>query len=258
MTITTATLAGVDSTTIADLIITSVRRQATPTVRDVYMDVPGRPGAWHFGEAGGDRDLTLGLLVASASFADRRSTVRAVGRWLWPNVDEDGERELYLSDEPDRYELVTLADTVDLDELLDTGQGSATFRAAPYALDALEDTAVLNLTAGAPTDTVDVAAGVDLANELPIVIEVTPANDMPAGFTLTVRDTVALTYSGAVLTGQTVTVNTETLTVDLDGTAALTATAGAFPKLVAGPNLVELDAGGAGATVTLTWRRRYV
>ena len=257
MTITTVTLAGTASTTIADLVITAVRRQATPTVRDIYVDVPGRPGAWHFGEAAGDREITLGLLIAADSLADRRSTVRAVGRWLWPAYGEDGERQLVLDDEPDRYELVTLAESVDVDELLETAQGSATFRAAPFAFAATEDTANLTLSPGSPVEIVTVSPSVDLANELPVVVDVTAQADLTGGFSLSLAG-AELTYSADVLSGSTVTIDTDTLTVSHDGAAALTATTGAFGKFTAGDNTVEWVAGSGGALVDVTWRRRYV
>ncbi|MFG0329220.1 MAG: distal tail protein Dit [Phycisphaerales bacterium] len=256
MTITTASLDGVDSTTIADLIITGVRRQATPSVRDVYLDVPGRPGAWHFGEAPGDRELTLGVLIGSSTLAARRSSVRELGRWLWPGVGVDGERELILSDEPDRYELVTLTDALEVDELMETGEGAVTFRTAPYALDVNEDTANLVLSPGGPSDTVTVTPSADLANEVPFVATITPQAAI-GGFDLVVNSGTALSYSSNVAGGETVTVDTETLSVLHNGQAALTATSGAFAKLAPGDNIVEVITDDT-VDVAVTWRRRYV
>ena len=255
MTITTATLGGVDSSSIADLVITGVRRQVTPAVRDVYLEVPGRAGAWHFPERGGDRELELGLLLASSSFAGRRTAARAVGRWLWPAADLAPRRQLIVSDEPDRYDLVALADAVDVDELLETGQGSATFRTGPFSYSTTQDTADLTLTPSSSLDTFDIAAGADLANELPFRVTLTPQLAI-GGFILTVNE-VELTYGNAVAGGEVVTVDTDTLSVLLQGQPALTSVTGAFATLAAGTNTVELSADQA-VDLSFTWRRRYV
>ena len=255
MTTTIATLDGVASTTIADLYITGVRRQVLPAVRDVYLEVPGRAGSWHFPEQGGDRELTLGLLIGSDTFAERRASARALGRWLWPSTDLAARRPLILDDEPDRYELVAVADTVDLDELLETGQGSVTFRTGPYALAVTEDTDTLTLTTGTPADTLDVAAADDLANDLPFTVEVTPSG-VTNGFTLTINGDV-LVYEDSVAGGETITVDTDTLSVLADGAPALTAVAGTFARLQAGTNNVELAADTT-TELAFAWRRRYV
>ena len=255
MTITTATLDGVPSTSIADLVITGVRRQATPAVRDVYLDVPGRAGSWHFAERGGDRELTLGFLLASSTFDGRRAAARALGRWLWPTDLSAGRRPLVVDDEPDRYELVTLADAPEVDELLETGQGSVTFRTGPYALDVTEDTANLTLTQVNPADTLTVTAADDLANEIPYTVTLTPSAVI-GSFTLAVNGD-ALTFGDSVAGGDTVTINTETLSVLHNGQPALTSVSGAFGRLQAGLNNVELTVDNS-TDLAFTWRRRYV
>lgn len=258
MTDTTITYAGVSSATIAGLYVENVSRDITPGIRDVYVDVPGRAGSWHFPEEGADRGLSVEFAVVGDTLELRRSALREVGRWLYRR----GRAKLIISDEPDRFVEASLASAISAEERLTLARFSAEFRTSPYAYSVAIDTDTV-----VGTDTVTVTPSDDLADEMFPSVEVTAAGALPSGFTLTVAGR-ELVYGSAVSAAGKVTISAVSSTVttgadtdtDLDGTfdvadLRMTAVSGQFPRLYSGANTVTVT---GGATAVLRWRRRYV
>lgn len=249
--IVVATLGGVSSADIDGLVITGVTRQITPTIRDTYLDVPGRAGSWYFAEAPGDRELTLEVAITAASFADRRAAVRKLGRWLYSNE----QRELVLDDEPGRYELAQLAGAPELAELVEIGRGSVTFRVGPFAISETLDEVSGTLTAGGDSTVITVTPTDDLADTIPPVITIEPTGPL-TGFTLGLGGD-ELIYDGPIAGSDVVVITTETLSVTLNAEPALTNVAGVFGSLVSGANTLTWDSDGA-AVITAEWRARFI
>jgi predicted phage tail component-like protein len=249
--IVVATLGGVSSADIDGLVITGVTRQITPTIRDTYLDVPGRPGSWYFAEAPGDRELTLEVAITAATFAERRAAARKLGRWLYSNE----QRQLVLDDEPGRYELAQLAGAPELAELVNLGRGSVPFRVGPFAISETLDEATGTLTAGGDSTVITVTPADDLADTIPPVITIEPTGPL-TGFTLGLGGN-ELVYDGPIAGSDVILITTETLSVTLNGDPALTNVAGVFGSLVSGANTLTWESDGA-AVISAEWRARFI
>lgn len=250
-------LDGVSSSTIPELEVENVTRQMVPSLRDSYLDVPGRAGSWLFEEAAGDRSVAIRFALVGDDIAGRRAAVREVGRFLYA----PGRRKLIISDEPDRFDWARISEAPTADELLRRGRAEATFRTGPYS----ESTAIQTDTIAASGD-LTVPAEDGLADELVPVVVVT-ATAAIAGFTLTTNG-VDLVYGSAMALGAKVTINSIAATVttgdstdtdlvgDFDGALlAMTAVDGDFPTLTVGANPIVLT---AGISTSWEWRSRYV
>ena len=252
---------GVDSLDIPELYVVEVARQITPGIRDVYVDVPGRDGAWTFPEAAGDRSVSVEFAIVGDSQALRRAAVRKAARWLYKTGPA---RKLVIGDEPDRFTWAKLGAAPDASEAYNLGRFSVEFRTAPYD----EETTISTATI-VGSDSVTVTDSDDLADRMLPVYEITAdGSGLPSGFTLTANGR-SLVYGSAIAAGQTVTVSALSSTVttgastdtDLDGTysiglLAMTAVSGQFPYLVAGANAITIT--GAGTTVDVSYRRRFI
>ena len=252
---------GVDSADIPELYVVNITRQMTPGVRDVYVDVPGRDGAWQFAEAAGDRTLSVEFAIVGDSQAERRAAVRKAGRWLYKYGPA---RKLVLGDEPDRFTWAKLAAAPEVSEAYNLGRFSVEFRTGPY-----DEETTITTASIVGSDTVTVTDTDDLADDILPVYEITAgAGGLPSGFTLTIG-TRSLVYGSAITAGNTVTVSAISSTVttgastdtDLDGTydpslLAMTAVSGQFPRLSPGANALVIT--GAATEVDVHYRRRYI
>lgn len=264
MTDTYLELDGVSSSDITELVVEDVVRQMTPTIRDSYLDVAGRPGAWRFDEAAGDRSLAVKFAAVGDTNADRRAALRRAGAFLYGTGR--GARKLVISDEPDRFVYAKLAETPSAEELLRLGRFTATFRTSPFAEAVAPSSATIAGTGIGWTDTVTVPAEVGLIDRLAPSVEVT-ATGSASYFAFNING-VTIYYGGAITAGTKVTVSTISATVtagadtdtELDGTfdpsaLAMTSVAGDFPYLVPGANLVT---GQGPISLAFRWRARYV
>lgn len=253
----TFSLDGVSSSTIPEIVVEDVTRQIVPSVRDSYLEVPGRSGSWLFEEEAGDRPLGIRVALVGESVAERREAVRKAARFIYA----PGRRKLIISDEPDRFLWAKIADAPRSDELLARGRFEATFRTGPFA----ESTAISTATVAASGNLV-VPDEDGLADFFEPVVVVTATGPV-SGWTITTNG-VALSYGSAMTSGAKVTVSTIAATVttgdsidtELVGlfngaNLAMTAVDGDFPKLSAGANPVVLS---AGISTAWKWRARYV
>lgn len=260
------TLAGVAlSSAVPEALVVKPTRPLVGRRRDVFIDIPGKAGAWTFPEQPGDRTLEFDIDIQAASFEERRAAVVALADWC----DLGARAALIVSDEPDRYHEVILDNDPNPDEWLVAGTITLEFRAGPYSLSTVISSETLAVAgAGSDTDTFTIP---DTIWAEP-VIEVTPTNGTITGFTITING-VALSYTGPTITsGNTVTINTisDTVTSGASGDTMLTGAynpgallmglvSGEFPILDPGENTWALTWDGTATTVTveITWRRRY-
>lgn len=92
--------------------------QASPSLRNSYVTVPGKSGVADFGCDSAERNIVVRCGVyPQKSFAALVSVLDSVAEWLDPSR---GLQELVLDDVPDRYFLSRLSDAVDCDRLLRT------------------------------------------------------------------------------------------------------------------------------------------
>jgi predicted phage tail component-like protein len=263
---TVVTLNGVDSdVAVSDLEILRVRRGFLGARRDVFVEVPGRPGSWAFREEPGDREISITCDIQSSSFANRRAAVRSLANWADTPA---GPVRLIVDDEPDRFWLVMVGDPYDPEEWLNYVEDfDIVWRASPYA----QATAISTETiAGAGSDE---SGTFDIPDELvtPLEIAVTPTNGTLTGLEVLLNGDT-LEWVGSVADDATLTISSISSTV-VDGDSIdaqlvgrydptfldMAGVSGDFPLLIPDTNVFDFDWTGTATAVTfdLRWRRRY-
>ena len=252
------------STAVPELLVVAVRRELLGARRDVFIDVPGKPGSYAFAEEPGDRFLRIEFDILGDSFEDRRDAVRRLAEWA---DTPSGTVPLAIDDEPGRYSEAMLTGGLAVEEWLVRGSGELEYRVGPYSLADVATTETIALS-GSPDSASFSAADEIIAYP---IIELTPTNGTLTSFALDLNgDTVS--WSGLVLDDQTVTISSISVTitqganvdVNLTGTfnvedLDMADADGVFPLIVPGSNSLDLSWTGTATNVTveITWRRRY-
>ena len=254
------------STAVPEAVVVQVTRPLVGKRRDVFADVPGKAGSWHYPEEPGDRMISAKIHLLADSFAERRDAVNRLAAWC----DLGRRAQLIVDDEPDRYHDAILDNEPDPNEWLTAADDiTLRFRATPYALAVTPSTETLAIS-GAGTDSGSFVIDDEVYGEP--VIEVTPTDGTLTGFTITIGSD-SLSYGGpTVLSGDTVTISSisDTVTAGLSTDTMLTGAyiaasltmgqiTGTFPLLTPGTNAWEFSWTGTATAVTveISWRRRF-
>ena len=227
-----------------------------PATRDNYLAIPGRHGDWDFGFDFEGRAIELEVVIRASSEAELWSRARSIAAWLDP---AKGERPLSLDAEPDKYYKARLAGAVTVEPVA-AGIGRATlpFRASdPFAY-AVEDDVFTYAGPGLYQFT---RKGTAPSHPR---FEITGTSPASGRFTITLNGK-AIRYTGALAAGETLVLDSETLTAYRQTPqGALSAIAGLdsldFPVAVPGSNTLALAVEG-GATLTqarITCRSRWL
>lgn len=92
--------------------------QASPSLRNSYVTVPGKAGVADFGSDSAERHVIVRCgVMPQRNFASLVSVLDDMVEWLDP---AKGLQELVLDDVPDRYFMARLSESVDCDRLLRT------------------------------------------------------------------------------------------------------------------------------------------
>lgn len=90
--------------------------QASPSLRNAYVTVPGKAGVVDFGATNAERIITVRCnIFPQRTFTALVETLDAMAEWLNP---EYGLKQLVLDDVPDRFFMARLTDTVDCERVL--------------------------------------------------------------------------------------------------------------------------------------------
>lgn len=90
--------------------------QASPSLRNSFVTIPGKPGVADFGSNITERIITVRCnIYPQHGFAALVEVLDAMAEWLNP---EHGLHQLVLDDVPDRYFSARLTDAVDCDRLI--------------------------------------------------------------------------------------------------------------------------------------------
>lgn len=255
------TWGGDDSSDIDGLIFEKIDRGMFGDVMDTEMQMPGRDGAWVFGDARGNRSiLARGRVIQPIS--DRRDFVGQVGRWL----DRSGYQDLVFSDQPDRYWRAYLKSAPSTDEWKSQGKFGLEWRSEPYSYSISLSEVCITATGGADSGSFNVPD--DMA-AYP-VIEITPLNGTITYYTLAI-ETTEIAVSGIIQSGNTQTVSSVsyTITGGINAEAELNGAymanplwtvdaSGEFPVLVVGTNDWTFSWEGTATSVRICvyWRER--
>lgn len=260
-----ATWNGTASSAYSGFYVNRVDRGAWGNPRSVDLDVPGRAGSWHFTEQRGLRQVSVTCTLVASAVSARRDSLAEVFDW----IDVIGRKELYFSDQTDRYWSASLSSGINVDEAVRLGRFTIQFDAEPYALaSALTEECFTGVTVPSDSDTFSMTGPVSVDPEITIV----PTGGTLTAFTLTVNGD-ALSWSGTVANGATLTISSISSTV-LQGasgdtmltgafdTSALDMTdvSGFFPVLVPGTNswsIADVTGGCTSLTICFKYRKRY-
>lgn len=258
-------LDGIDlSTAVPTAEILRVRRGFLGARRDVYVEIPGRPGSWVFPEEPGDRYVSAEIDILASSFALRRQAVREIADWA---DTPTGAVRLIVDDETDRFWDVVLDTPNDPEEWLNFATFEIVWRAAPYA-----QAVTISDETIAGTGTTE--AGTFVAPDgvvAPPEIAVTPTNGTLTSLGLTLNG-YTLDWSGSLADDAPMTISTISSTVvsaasidpnligrydpnELD----MANVSGEFPFIIPGTNSFDFEWTGTATAVTfdIRWRRRY-
>jgi predicted phage tail component-like protein len=90
--------------------------QASPSLRNSFVTIPGKPGVADFGSDIAEKTITLKCSVyPKYRFSELVATLDNLAEWLDP---EKGTKQLVLDDVPDRYFTARLQDAVDCERLI--------------------------------------------------------------------------------------------------------------------------------------------
>ena len=161
-------------------IVKSVDRPILPTLRKREIVIPGRHGTWDFeGNTYENRIISVEFKYRGTTFNDLRLQARDIAQWLSQTI----YKELIFSDEPDKYYLAKIYDSIGLQNILRAGQGSIRFECKPFAYKLTEDITSATITANGQTLAV-VLAG---TAETPEIITLTNQGSSISAFTLEIE-----------------------------------------------------------------------
>lgn len=213
------------------------RFELLPGTRDYFEEVPGRHGEIDFGAELQARILELhcAIEVSPSEWPAKRLEI---AKYLNPLL---GTQTLTFADEPGKVYHVRYAGKIDVIKYPYAREFTIPFRMCnPFITGAIQKELI-----GSGTAVND--GNIATPFTLTIQGEVTNPSVVVAGYTMT--------YTGTVAIGSALVIDTDKLTVTLDGANALPNYNGVFPKLQPGNNSVTAAAAG---TTTIRWYDRWI
>ena len=120
--------------------------QASPSLRNAYVSIPGKPGVADFGSDAAERMITVRCnIFPQRGFAALVAVLDGMAEWLNPTL---GLKRLVLDDVPDRYFLARLSEAVDCERLIQSA-GAFDLRFVcpdPYAYALVDETFTITAT----------------------------------------------------------------------------------------------------------------
>lgn len=219
------------------LVLQDSRYDLMPSLKEFTDEVPGRHGEINFGNKLGSRLLELHVASIDGLTPEQKEFLkRDFAKYLNPVA---GAKNLVFSDDLEKTYVVKYAGKIDLTQYADWMEFVIPFKMAnPYIVGSFEKK--------------QTGSGTLINNgnvETPVTIEIAGAITNPS----ITFGTYILTYTGTIPAGQTLVVDTEKMTVTLNGVNVLNNWSGGFPKLQPGDTSVTAD-----SKITFIWRERWV
>lgn len=252
------------------IIMRSKNRQLLPAGNDQYKEIPGMDGSYLFPDTLKDRYIDIDCAVLETSLLALRQKARQISAWL----HTPARAKLIFDDEPGVFYWAKLINPVDLQQMFVLGEFSLQFRCLPYAYSVSPVVVEQELASG---------ESITLANagtaNTPVFIEITNPSvtgyaafpalgagvcpdlsmaSLDRGMALTINGDIC-SFLGPIDVGKKVYVDTDRMTVQLDGTNALRYHDGGFPVLAAGDStVVYTSPNGCRAKVKITYNERWL
>lgn len=213
------------------------REDLLPGTRENVEKVPGRHGEIDFGSEFEPRIFEL-RVDKSMDPATREQLKRTFAKWLNPLK---GAKPLIYADDVEKTYQVKYAGKIDPEQYPNFLEFTIPFKAGdPFIIGTFEKS---HTGSGVLTN--------EGTHETPVVITiqgpVTNPSVQVSGSTLT--------YTGSLADGDTLAIDTGTMTVKFNGVNAVASYSGGYPKLQPGDTVVMAAAAG---TTTFKWRDRWI
>jgi predicted phage tail component-like protein len=121
---------GAHSYTDYNIIAKSVNRPILPALIKRELTIPGKHGTYDFGDnTYENKIITVSIHYVGTSFNGLRLHARDIAAWLSQTV----YKVLIFDDEPDKYYLAKIYNSVGLENFLRLGKASLQFECLPFA-----------------------------------------------------------------------------------------------------------------------------
>lgn len=251
------------------LIVLDVKTSILPPIATQTVDIPGMPGTDYIRSVYGVRKLDVKVGYHGANLADFRSKMREWAGWLKPGKLE----QLIFDDEPDKYYMAVLDGSTDLSQIVAYGDGTLSFICPDpfaYAVNSqivLWDAPYQGTTTLTNNGTEECGVKITIEASSGANMDMTAAGigstnygtaSSTSGVEITIGG-VSVKYTGQILSGDVVVIDTGELTVTKNGVNALQYWSGDFPKLPAGTiDVSEFDQSGNGASIKFDYTERWI
>jgi predicted phage tail component-like protein len=262
------TLDDVTAKELGIVMIGTSRRPILPPTVDRTIAIPGRNGAWDFGADVGPRQINLDCALIEQNAVALQLAVEKLAAILVDGYGKPRTMRLVFDLRPDRYYMVRYSGSLDIDRIIGLGRFTLPFIAFdPYPRSItgtdgviMDSYIILNSYirlndawkfAITGPQTVEVNNWGTLASEPEIVIT--------GSFTALSITANGKTFGySSAISGQTLVIDCERMTVKLNGANALAGMTGDFPALMPGINEISINGTGLNCTVSFNFHPKYV
>ena len=259
-------------------IVKSVDRPILPTLNKKEITIPGRHGTWDFeGNTYENRIISVEFKYQGTTFNNLRLKAREIAQWL----SQTTYKELTFSDEPDKYYLAKIYDSIGLQNVLRTGQGNIKFECKPFALYQVTSGEDVILDSDLPLDsdilldpvdafTVAVTGNTTFAINYWGTQEVGLGSPDGSKFDIVITGsftTLSITLNGKVI-NYTAAVASQVITIDnvnatvkngtINKLSDCTGNLDTFLKLISGMNIATITGTGLNCSILFDFRNQYL
>lgn len=261
-------LAGIDPNSIGLRVLRETARPGLPSTRDRVLTIPGRNGAWDFGADMEPRSFSLECAFLTRRSTELQQSIETLASLLVDAYGRPKTVELVFSSRPDRSYRVRYSGSLPIQRVAGLGKFSlpmVAFDPYPRSItgsdDVILDSDIL-LDSDVRLDdqwsfTVSAAGTYQVDNWGTLALE--PEIVVSGSFS-----TLAITSNGktfsynSAISGQTLTIDCEKMTVKLNGTNALAGMSGNFIALLPGINQVSIGGTGLNCSVSFNFHPKFV
>lgn len=242
-------------------------RPIAPATVDRFLSIPGRNGLLDFGADVGARYFNLDCRVITRNYLELQEVIERIASALLDGYGRPKTVKIVLDSRPDRYYLVRYSGSLSIDRLFGLGSFILPLVAVdPYARSLTSSDSVI-LDSDILLDS-DIRLDDDWSYQVAgnAVFEVNNWGTMIVKPTIVVSgkfSNLHITANGKTfdynvqINNETLTINSERLTVKKGGTNALSGMSGNFIELIAGINNISITGTSLIADVSFDFETRY-
>lgn len=245
----------------------SKNRMTLPARRKREIAIPGKDGTYDFGGNTFDNKvIEVQLTLNENSLYELRRKARQIAAWLSTSV----RQPLIFDDEPDKYYLAKVYDSISPEEIADTGIVSVKFECEPFAYllvsTAEEITWGSNISWGSDVTwgnssnyTFSISSPKEIMVDNPGTYKLRPVIVITGSFS-----SISISVNGKTfnyteaVSNETVTINNAKYTVKKGSVNKLNISAGDFLELNPGENDITVSGADLNCTITIDFKPLYL